>query len=282
MDDRIKQAETNDNDSKNSYIEASTKQTSVEANLEKNIDDAAVDAKLVEQEDYERKASLFNIIQYVRLSWRRYKIYWCLAIWLAITGYFVASVALKRKTKLSDVLPFVFIYVFISFRMLFAFTGTSFIVRPVSSVCGKAMGYIMRAPRLVRYILAAALLLTIALSVSLSLPTGNLGSRIDRMHSLLGIVVILCLLTLTSKHPRSIQWRTVLVGMLLQFCLGCIVVKTTWGLAFFTWMANRASDFLSFSRYGAKFVFGDDVGTMAIFAMSVFPAVIFFAAFIQT
>ncbi|KAJ2573009.1 hypothetical protein IW140_000407 [Coemansia sp. RSA 1813] len=145
----------------------------------------------------------------------------------------------------------------------------------------KAICYIRRIPSRVRYVLAAAVPLAIVLSVSLSLPASTLGTRIDRMHSLFGIVIILCILTLTSKHPRSIQWRTVLVGMLLQFCLGCIVVKTKWGLAFFTWMANRASDFLDFSSYGAKFVFGDDVGAMTFFAMAVFPAVIFFASFIQ-
>ncbi|KAJ2311019.1 hypothetical protein H4S02_003184 [Coemansia sp. RSA 2611] len=101
------------------------------------------------------------------------------------------------------------------------------------------------------------------------------------MQSFLGICVITALLTATSKHPRRIQWHTVIVGFIVQFCLGCIVIKTQWGNDLFSWMSNMASALLEFARYGAKFLFGDDIGSETFFAMSVFPAVIFFASFVQ-
>ncbi|KAJ2665214.1 hypothetical protein IW148_001686 [Coemansia sp. RSA 1199] len=42
-----------------------------------------------------------------------------------------------------------------------------------------------------------------------------------------------------------------------------------------------ARDLLEFSSYGAKFLFGDDIGSETFFAMTVFPAFIFFASFVQ-
>ncbi|KAJ2372883.1 hypothetical protein IW150_003895 [Coemansia sp. RSA 2607] len=104
------------------------------------------------------------------------------------------------------------------------------------------------------------------------------------IHSLtLELILVITLgLVATSKHPRSIQWHTVIVGFLMQFCLGCIVTKTQWGQALFSWLASIASSLLEFSNYGTKFILGDTVGAMtSIFAISVFPAIIFFASFIQ-
>ncbi|KAJ2670139.1 hypothetical protein GGH99_006282, partial [Coemansia sp. RSA 1285] len=193
-----------------------TKRTSVEARLEQAAIAGEDGSK--EHESRGRGARGFDIDLHIRFYWRRYKLFWCLGIWLLITGYFVAAVALRRKTKLSDTLPLIFIYVFISLKMLIAFTGTSFVSRLASNGGSRVLtSGIRRAPRRLRYAVAAIALLAIVLSVSLGLADSALGTRMERMHSLLGIVIILCVLTVTSKHPRSIQWRTVLVGMLLQF-----------------------------------------------------------------
>ncbi|KAJ1996357.1 hypothetical protein GGI25_000420 [Coemansia spiralis] len=165
--------------------------------------------------------------------------------------------------------------------MLFAFTGTAFVSRPTSFAFKKAMHQVLRLPQSARYIASVIILLAIVLAVSLGLPESSGNKRINRMQSFLGIIFILALLVLTSKNRSQIQWRTVIVGFLLQFCLGCVVVKTKWGTDFFTWLATIASSLLEFARYGTKFLFGDDVGGSAIFAVSVFPAIIFFSAFIQ-
>ncbi|KAJ2608974.1 hypothetical protein GGF44_006331, partial [Coemansia sp. RSA 1694] len=136
-------------------------------------------------------------------------------------------------------------------------------------------------PLRLRYLSGAAVLVVVVLAVSLAMPENSIGRRIDRMQSLLGIVIILLTMTATSRFPKSIQWRTVIVGLLLQFCLGCIVVKTKWGNDLFTWLASMASGLLAFANYGAKFLLGDTIGSLDIFVITVFPAVIFFAAFIQ-
>ncbi|KAJ1826150.1 hypothetical protein LPJ56_002328 [Coemansia sp. RSA 2599] len=144
------------------------------------------------------------------------------------------------------------------------------------------MSYVDKIPQRIRYILGVAVLLAIMLSVSLSSAETGTGRRIDRMQSFLGVVIITLFMIATSKHPRSIPWRTVIIGYVMQFCLGCIVVKTKWGQDLFTWLASIAASLLEFSNYGTKFILGDTVGQMtSIFAISVFPAIIFFASFIQ-
>ncbi|KAJ2795488.1 hypothetical protein H4R20_005862, partial [Coemansia guatemalensis] len=222
-----------------------------------------------------------NVMRHIRHSWRRYKLFWVLGIWLLITAYFLASVILKLKTQMSDLLPFIFLYVFITGKMFFAFVSTRHISAPISKVNAWLVQHMMRLPRLVRYASGVALVLALMLAVSLSMPESSAGKRIERMQSLLGIAVITLLLTITSKHPRHIQWHTVIIGYLVQFCLGCIVIKTTWGNDLFSWMANSVNSLLEFSRYGAKFLFGDEIGSLENFAMTVFPAFIFFAAFVQ-
>ncbi|KAJ2768330.1 hypothetical protein IWQ56_002977, partial [Coemansia nantahalensis] len=99
--------------------------------------------------------------------------------------------------------------------------------------------------------------------------------------SLLGIVVITGTLVCTSRNPKHINWRTVLVGYLMQFCLGCIVLKTEWGSDLFSWLAEIASGFLAFSRYGARLLFGQGALDSGAIAVILFPAIIFFAAFVQ-
>lgn len=226
--------------------------------------------------------SKWDAIGYLKISWYNYKLWWCLFIWCLITAYFLASVILKRKTQLSDILPFIFLYVFISFKMLFAFIGTKFLTRPIARGYNSlSQNVIQRIPLWMKYAIGAAVLLALILSISLSLPSDKSGSKAQRMQSLLGMVVITIVLVATSKHPSRIQWRTVIIGYLMQFCLGCIVVKTKWGESFFSWLANRAKDLLHFSSFGTAFLFDEDFTHLKYFAVSVFPAIVFFAAFVQ-
>ncbi|KAJ1888201.1 hypothetical protein LPJ66_008694 [Kickxella alabastrina] len=140
----------------------------------------------------------------------------------------------------------------------------------------------IKLPLWVRYLVGAILILAIVLSVSLSAPDNSTGRRIDRMQSFLGILIISLLMVAMSKHPRNIQWRTVIAGYLMQFCLGCIVIKTQWGEEFFSWLARMASSLLEFSNLGTRFLLGDNFGSMtSVFSISVFPAIIFFASLVQ-
>ncbi|KAJ2077716.1 hypothetical protein H4R24_004963 [Coemansia sp. RSA 988] len=212
----------------------------------------------------------------------KYKSSLIAAIWLSITTYFIAALSLKRKHQTSDVLTLVLLYVFVTGRIAVYFIPTQPLCRHINKAWMWGSGTIVqRIPEHLRYPLGALLLLVIALSVSLGLEVVENGSRLARMQSLFGIVLITGLLVLTSRHRANINWQTVLVGYLLQFCLGCIVLKTSWGSGLFSRLADAASGFLAFSRFGAGLIFGQEALDSGAIAISMFPAIIFFASFVQ-
>ncbi|KAJ1958916.1 hypothetical protein GGI12_004619, partial [Dipsacomyces acuminosporus] len=229
-----------------------------------------------------RPESMLDIAGHIQYIYRAHTLECHLGIWLLITGYFLAAVILKKKTQLSDLLPLIFLYAFISLKMLFIYIPTSIIYDPAARAIDACISRpARRIPLLMRYAVGVFVLMAIVLGVSLGTKATDLGSKLQRMQSLLGVIVITLLMTITSKHPRSIPWHTVIVGYLIQFCLGCIVIKTKWGHDLFAWLADMASSLLEFSTWGAQFLFGKKYGTLQFFAMSVFPAVVFFAAFVQ-
>ncbi|KAJ2807664.1 hypothetical protein H4R21_000383 [Coemansia helicoidea] len=223
----------------------------------------------------------WNPVRYLRYSWRVHRVFWVLGIWLLVTGYFIASLVLRRKTRLSDLLPFIAIYALVTGKMLLAFTGTAHVSGAMRRLSGPAMVWLRRAPRLVRYIAATAALVATALALALALPDSATGTRLERMQSLLGIVVIIALLAATSRYPRRIPWRTVIAGFMAQLCVGCLVARTRWGGDFFAWLSNMAQGLLGFATYGAQFMFGDSAKSTTVFALVLIPAFIFFASFVQ-
>ncbi|KAJ2710741.1 hypothetical protein H4R19_003596 [Coemansia spiralis] len=212
----------------------------------------------------------------------RYKRWLVALTWALITAYFIAGLALRKKTQLSDVLPFIFLYVFITGRIALYFFPT----QPLTARIGRASAWVDRTllqpvPAYLRYLAGGAVLLALFLSVSLSAAVDKYGGRLARMQSLLGVAVITGILVCTSRTPKYINWRTVLVGYLMQFCLGCIVLKTQWGSDLFSWLAEIASGFLAFSRFGAGLLFGQGALNSGAIAVTLFPAIIFFASFVQ-
>ncbi|KAJ2811005.1 hypothetical protein FBU31_007864, partial [Coemansia sp. 'formosensis'] len=139
----------------------------------------------------------WKIIRLVRKNWSQYKFVWALGAWAILTGYFIASLVLKRMTQLSDILPFIFLYVFVSGKMLFALVGTSFVTRPVSRVSQSIRSSTPHIPLRLRYLVGVVVLVAIVLSVSLTIPENSVGRRIDRMQSFLGIIVIVLAMTAT-------------------------------------------------------------------------------------
>ncbi|KAJ1931389.1 hypothetical protein FBU59_006728, partial [Linderina macrospora] len=226
--------------------------------------------------------SNFDIFGKLRYIWYHYKLWCCLIIWVMITTYFIVSCALKDKTQLSDILPFIFLYVFISFKMVFIFVPTSIVSKPIERVFRATVADpASRIPLRIKYIIGVVVLFAIILGVSLGTKTSSEGTKLQRMQSLLGVIVYTLILAGTSKHPKHIAWHTIIVGYLVQFCIGCIVIKTSWGHDLFNWLAQMASSLLEFSRYGALFLLNKDILEIGTFAVSVFPAVIFFGAFVQ-
>jgi CNT family concentrative nucleoside transporter len=73
---------------------------------------------------------------------------------------------------------------------------------------------------------------------------------------LLGILVFIGLAWALSENRRHFPWRTALSGLLLQFILGWMILRTQTGSWFFGKMDDAFRRLLSFSNEGVSMVFG--------------------------
>jgi CNT family concentrative nucleoside transporter len=107
----------------------------------------------------------------------------------------------------------------------------------------------------------------------------------ERLLSLVGLVVILGIAYLFSTDRKAIRGKTVLWGLVLQLVFALFVLKTSVGQLVFAWLGAKINRLLQFSYVGSEFVFGklgmpggagQNIGF--IFAFQVLPTIIFIAA----
>ena len=118
----------------------------------------------------------------------------------------------------------------------------------------------------------------------------------ERLFSLLGLLVFMGIAWALSTNRRAIRLRTILWGLGLQFALALFVLKVPVGQEIFTWVGSRVTRLLNLSYVGSEFVFGalgvqggaqlpvragEANGTAAlgfVFAFQILPTIIFVAS----
>ncbi len=118
---------------------------------------------------------------------------------------------------------------------------------------------------------------------------------ISLLRGILGLVGILGIAYVLSSSRKSINWRTVGAGLLLQIVLAILILKGQamgetfaplgWPKAFFSWVSSFFVLVLDFTTEGARFVFGQlavspgQEGSLgSFFAFQVLPTIIFFSS----
>lgn len=103
----------------------------------------------------------------------------------------------------------------------------------------------------------------------------------DILRALLGILLLVGFAMLFSSNRRSINWRLVITGIILQVLFGVLITQVEVVAMAFRWVSEAFVTFLGFSEDGARFLFGDLVdpskGWGFIFAFKVLPTIIFFS-----
>ena len=101
----------------------------------------------------------------------------------------------------------------------------------------------------------------------------------DRFTGLLGILAILGVSVLFSKHRRAIRIPVILWGVGLQLVFAFVVLRTPAGFIFKA-ASDKVNSLIGFSAAGSKFVFGDQLGGSqpVVFAFQVLPIVIFISS----
>jgi CNT family concentrative nucleoside transporter len=118
----------------------------------------------------------------------------------------------------------------------------------------------------------------------------------ERLMSLVGLLVFLGIAWALSTNRRAIRLRTILWGLGLQFALAVFVLKTPVGQQVFSWVGGKVTRLLNLSFVGSDFVFGalgvqgggqvpvkvgDASGVASLgffFAFQILPTIIFVAA----
>ncbi|XP_046975004.1 solute carrier family 28 member 3-like [Vanessa cardui] len=104
----------------------------------------------------------------------------------------------------------------------------------------------------------------------------------ERLISLLGLSLLLVMGFVFSKHPGRIKWRSVTMGLLIQFLFGVIFIRWDTGRYALQCFSNKVATFLSYGVEGAGFVFGDLlVKQEQVFAFSTLPVIFFFSMLVE-
>lgn len=114
----------------------------------------------------------------------------------------------------------------------------------------------------------------------------------DRFTGLIGIVLILGIAYALSDNRKAINYRTVGVGLGLQFGLAVFVLKTDLGQRVFNYLGFLVNKTLQNADKGAEFVFGSLVktdlmsrafgaGNDFVFFFKVIPTIIFVAVLVN-
>ncbi|XP_039748460.1 sodium/nucleoside cotransporter 1 isoform X2 [Pararge aegeria] len=104
----------------------------------------------------------------------------------------------------------------------------------------------------------------------------------ERLISLLGLSLLLLLAFTFSSSPGRINWRSVSMGILMQFLFGVVFIRWEAGRYALQCFSDKVATFLSYGVEGAAFVFGDLlVRDEKVFAFSSLPVIFFFSMLVE-
>ena len=104
------------------------------------------------------------------------------------------------------------------------------------------------------------------------------------LWGLFGIVVVLGIAFLLSNAKKSINYRTIFVGLAIQISFAFIVLKWETGRAVLEWISGKVQNVIDYAGEGIGFVFGpaaDTDGFGFVFAFQVLTIIIFFSSLIS-
>uniref|UniRef100_F6Z964 Sodium/nucleoside cotransporter n=1 Tax=Monodelphis domestica TaxID=13616 RepID=F6Z964_MONDO len=102
------------------------------------------------------------------------------------------------------------------------------------------------------------------------------AQRPKQLISFAGICMFVIILFAFSKHHHAVSWRAVFWGLMLEFVLGLLVIRTDPGFAAFQWLGKQIQIFLGYTEAGSSFVFGNTL-IKDVFAFQALPIIVFFS-----
>ncbi|KAL1870556.1 hypothetical protein VTK73DRAFT_2531 [Phialemonium thermophilum] len=210
-----------------------------------------------------------------------YKVFFHLAFWMVWTAWWIFGLVFHRHDHLGWLKP-TLLYIGITLRIIFWWIPTSVVMRPAAFVWNNTVyrGY-QAIPSRLHKPLATLLAVAVFLIGSMVPKETGDNTRANRAISLFGFVVMIAVLTITSRDFRKIPWHTVIGGMLTQFVIAVFVLRTRAGYDIFYFISFLARTLLGFANQGVVFLTDDSVPKLGWFLTGVAPPIIFFISLVQ-
>ncbi len=174
------------------------------------------------------------------------------------------------------------VYLALILRLVFFYVPSSLVLRPVRFVWINTVVrvYNMVPAKLHQPIAAIVTFAVFLIGSFVPEETGD-NTRANRAISIFGLLVMLVLLTATSRDWRIIPWHTVIGGMLTQFIIAVFVLRTQAGYDIFKFISDMARELLGFASQGMEFLTDKELVDKHYFLATVIPAIVFFIALVQ-
>ena len=103
------------------------------------------------------------------------------------------------------------------------------------------------------------------------------------IKGVIGILFLLGIAYLLSTHKKAIRWKTIFIGLSLQFILAFGVLRIEWVKSFFNVLGGFFTAVLEFTESGSAFLFGNLINVTEpaigyVFAFQILPTIVFFSA----
>ncbi|WP_346940613.1 NupC/NupG family nucleoside CNT transporter [uncultured Clostridium sp.] len=103
------------------------------------------------------------------------------------------------------------------------------------------------------------------------------------LNSIIGIIFIFIVAFLLSNNKKKINWRTIIVGFLIQLGFAVVVLKSSVGKKVLEKVATLATSIIGYANEGINFLFGAAIPTNGgmVFAFQVLTIIIFISSLVS-
>ncbi|WP_346916475.1 NupC/NupG family nucleoside CNT transporter [Clostridium sp.] len=103
------------------------------------------------------------------------------------------------------------------------------------------------------------------------------------LNSIIGIIFIFIVAFLLSNNKKKINWRTIIIGFLIQLGFAVIVLKSAVGKKVLQKVATMATSIIGYANEGINFLFGAAIPTNGgmVFAFQVLTVIIFISSLVS-
>ena len=103
------------------------------------------------------------------------------------------------------------------------------------------------------------------------------------LNSIIGIIFIFIVAFLLSNNKKKINWRTIIIGFLIQLGFAVVVLKSSVGKKVLEKVATLATSIIGYANEGINFLFGAAIPTNGgmVFAFQVLTVIIFISSLVS-